>query len=506
MGPRKCCDFKPRGSFLAVSKGLPAAGSYCYEPVTVTTRGLCNVWLTLISSRNYGWGLKPPSIERNTYMSVMRRRSTAFAGLAIASALVLSGCAATDEGSGSANCDAVTEVTWLNTIKIEIQEEFVAAVDEYNAVNTDCVKISIIEYPQGEPFFSVATPLYEAGNAPVVMTILQELPDMAERVMDWTGTDLAALAADGTLDGANIDGKQVGIPVTAEAFGLLYNKAVLDEAGVDPSTITTRDDLEAAFEAVEATGRSAVHFSGLWWSLGAHFTNIYHTTAAEDQDGRLAILDELKAEEKSLLDDPRFVDWLDTFDLMKDYSIDSASIADTDYDTAVANMVDQEVGFWFMGNWAEPDLLKGDPEGSYGVMPVPTSNTAGAYGNDGISVGVPFYIVIDEEQSTPEERAGAQAFISWLLTTPEGQARWSGPVDDGGMNFIPVYDGFTVSPSTFMATDIASYISGGKSLAWINSAYPTGLQDVYGAEAQKYYDGISDRAAFAAGLEAAWLE
>jgi raffinose/stachyose/melibiose transport system substrate-binding protein len=438
-------------------------------------------------------------------MSVMRRRSTAVAGLAIASALVLSGCTATD-GGGTANCDVVTEVTWLNTIKIEIQEEFVAAVEEYNSVNNDCVNVSIIEYPQGEPFFSVATPLYEAGNAPVVMTILQELPDMAERVMDWTGTDLAALAADGTLDGANIDGKQVGIPVTAEAFGLLYNKAVLDEAGVDPTAIATRDDLEDAFKAVEETGRSAVHFSGLWWSLGAHFTNIYHTTAAEGQEGRLAILDDLKADKKSLLDDPRFEDWLDTFDLMKDYSIDSATIADTDYDTAVANMVDQEVGFWFMGNWAEPDLLKGDPEGSFGVMPVPTSNTAGAYGNDGISVGVPFYIVIDEEQSTPEEREGAQAFISWLLTTPEGQARWSGPIADGGMNFIPVYDGFTVSPTTYMAQEIATYISGGKSLAWINSAYPTGLQDNYGAEAQKYYDGVSDRAAFAAGLEGAWLK
>jgi raffinose/stachyose/melibiose transport system substrate-binding protein len=57
-----------------------------------------------------------------------------------------------------------------------------------------------------------------------------------------------------------------------------------------------------------------------------------------------------------------------------------------------------------------------------------------------------------------------------------------------------------------MAKDIATYIAGGKSLSWINSAYPTGLQDVYGAEAQKYYDGVSDRAAFAAGLEAAWLE
>jgi raffinose/stachyose/melibiose transport system substrate-binding protein len=439
-------------------------------------------------------------------MSVMRKRGTAFAALAIASGLVLSGCAATDEPSAGGTCDVVTEVSWLNTIKIEIREEFLDAVDEYNSVNTDCVSISIIDYPQGEPFFSVVTPLYEAGNAPVVMTALQELSDMAPRVMDWAGTDLAGLAADGTLDVANIGGKQVGIPVTAEAFGLLYNKAVLDEAGVDPASIATRDDLEAAFKAVEATGRDAVHFSGLWWSLGAHFTNKYHTTAAGDQAGRLAILEELKAGNKDLSSDPRFVDWLDTFDLMKKYSTSSATIADTDYDQAVENMVTSEVGFWFMGNWAEPDLLKGDPEGSYGVMPVPTGNTAGAYGNDSISVGVPFYIMIDEQQSTPEEREGAMAFIRWLLTTPEGQARWSGPVEQGGMNFIPVYDGFTVSPATFMAKDIANYIAGGKSLAWINSAYPTGLQDVYGAAAQKYYDGKTNRAQFAAELEAAWVK
>ena len=449
-------------------------------------------------------------------MSVLPRRAAAFAGAAVAAALVLSGCAASDGGStasptGSETptdgaCDTPTEVTWLNTIKIEIQEQFFAAVDDYNAVNTDCVEIKVIEYPQGEPFFSVVTPLYEAGNAPVVMTVLQELPDMAPRVMDWTGTALADLAADGTLEKANIDGKQVGIPVTAEAFGLLYNKAVLDEAGVDPAAIKTRADLEAAFQAVEATGRSAVHFSGLWWSLGAHFTNVYHATAAADQAGRLAILEGLTAGEKDLLADPQFVNWLDTFDLLKQYSIDSASIADTDYDQGVENLATGEVGFWFMGNWAEPNLLQATPEGSFGVMPVPLSSDAASYGNDGISVGVPFYMIIDEEQSTPEEREGAIAFITWLLTTPEGQAHWSGPIEENGMNFIPVYDGFTVSPTTFMAQDIAAYIAAGKSLPWINSYYPTGLQDVYGAAAQKYYDGVSDRPTFAAELAAAWAQ
>jgi raffinose/stachyose/melibiose transport system substrate-binding protein len=394
----------------------------------------------------------------------------------------------------------------LGTIKVEIQDQFKDAVAEYNSVNTDCVEVKIIESAADQTFLANITPLYEAGEAPVISYTLQEIPDMAPRVMDWTGTELAGLAAAGTLDTATIDGKIVGIPSTVEAFGLLYNKAVLDEAGVDPLAIKTRDDLEAAFKAVEATGRKAIHFSGLWWSLGAHFTNIYHTTAADTREGRLAILDELKAGSYDLLGDPAFVNWLDTFDMLKAYSTEDATIADDDYDKGVFNLADGEVGFWFMGNWAEPSLLTELPEGSFGVMPVPVSNDAASYGNDGISVGVPGYLMIDEEQSTEEERAGAIAFLTWFLTTPEGQARWAGPVEEGGMNFIPVYSGFTVAPKTYMAAEISTYVNAGKSLQWVNSAYPAGLQEKYGAAAQKYYDGNSDRAAFAAELAAAWAE
>ena len=442
-------------------------------------------------------------------MAVIRRRGFGIASLAVASALVLGGCAAseTPEATESAAaCETPTVVTMLGTIKVEIQDQFKDAVEEYNSTNTDCVEVKIIESAADQTFLANITPLYEAGEAPVISYTLQEIPDMAPRVMDWTGTELAGLAAAGTLDTATIDGKIVGIPSTVEAFGLLYNKAVLDEAGVDPNAITTRSELEAAFKAVEATGRKAIHFSGLWWSLGAHFTNIYHTTAADTREGRLAILDELKAGSKDLASDPAFVNWLDTFDLLKKYSIADASIADDDYDKGVFNLADGEVGFWFMGNWAEPNLLTELPEGQFGVMPVPVADDAASYGNDGISVGVPGYLMIDQEQSTQEERDGAIAFLTWFLTTPEGQARWAGPVEEGGMNFIPVYSGFTVAPKTYMSGVIAEYVNAGKSLQWVNSAYPAGLQEKYGAAAQKYYDGKSNRAAFAKELQAAWVE
>ena len=437
--------------------------------------------------------------------------------ISAASLLTLSACAsgtettsapsATSGDGGSAEtCTTPTVVTMLGTIKPEIQEQFTDAVDYYNGANADCVEVRIIETSEGGTYFGDITPMYEAGEAPVISYANMEVPDMAPRVMDWTGTELASLAAAGTLDFATVDGRIVGIPSTVEAFGLLYNKAVLDEAGVDPASIKTRSDLEAAFQAVEATGRSAMHFSGLWWSLGAHFTNIYATTASETREGRLGILDELAAGSYDLMSDAQFNEWLDTMDLLKQYSIDSATISDDDYDTAVFNLADGDVGFWFMGNWAEPNLLTEDPSNSFGVMPVPVTDNAGDYGNDGISVGVPGYFMIDEEQSTPEERAGAVAFLEWFITDAEGQARWAGPVEDGGMNFIPVYSGFTVQPETYMAQEIANYVNAGKGLQWVFSNYPAGLQNKYGASMQKYYDGIIDRAELAAELEAAWTE
>lgn len=424
--------------------------------------------------------------------------AAAVAGLAVS----LTACAPASDSA--ANCETKTEVTWLGTIKVEIQDQFLATLDDYNS-SQSCYEIVTVQ-SEGDSLLANLTTLYAAGEAPVVMTMLQELPDMQDKLMDFNETDLVGAVADpGLLTAANKGGKQIGIPVTAEAFGLLYNKAVLDAAGVDPAAITTRSELETAFKAVEASGKKAIHFSGLWWSLGAHLTNKYFTTVSSDHEARLANLDGLADGTVDLDKDPVFQNWLDTFDLLKKYDINGGkSIADSDYDDAVLDLGKGDVGFWFMGNWAEPNLLQTDAAGSFGIMPLPISDEAGAYGNDAISVGVPFYFTIDAEQSTEEERAGAIDFLTWLTGTPEGQTHYAGSIEDDNMSFIPVYKDFTVEPNTFMAKEIAKYISNAKTLEWMNSYYPAGGQNLYGDAGQKYITGKTSRAQFATELEKAW--
>jgi raffinose/stachyose/melibiose transport system substrate-binding protein len=95
-------------------------------------------------------------------------------------------------------------------------------------------------------------------------------------------------------------------------------------------------------------------------------------------------------------------------------------------------------------------------------------------------------------------------FLEWLYTTPAGQKRVAGSVDDGGMNFIPVYKGFTVSPKTYMAQQIAKYVNAGNTLEWINTYYPAGGQDLYGASGQKLMAGKISGADYANELEKAW--
>ena len=433
------------------------------------------------------------------------KRIAKFAAVALASALAVS--VVSPVAVAAPNCAKKTNLTMLGTIKPEIQTEFLAAVKAYNA-SQSCYSLKSLPGDRKLTFLQNVTPMYAAKKAPTIMYTLQEIPDMAKRVIDWNSTpagkNLASLVSPDLLIAGNIGGKQVGVPSTAEAFGLLYNKAVLDKAGVDPKKILNRADLEAAFKKVQASGTGAVRFSGIWWSLGAHFTNKYFANAATTHEGRLKVLDQLADGKKNLGRDRVFQDFQRTWELLKKYNQATPNLTDTEYASALKDLADGKTAFWFMGNWAEPDLIKAAPSSKFGIMPLPISNSKTFAGNTAISVGVPGYFMIDAQQSTAEQRAGAIDFLTWLYTSPRGQRFVAGSPTQGGMNFIPVYKGFTIKPETFMAREIASYVNKGKTLEWINTYYPAGGQELYGASGQKLITDNITGAQYATELEAAW--
>ena len=432
------------------------------------------------------------------------KKSMKLGALALASTLSLSLIAVATPSASANTCPIKATVTMLGTIKPEIQDQFLATVAEYNKAQ-NCYTVKSIPGDRKLTFLQNVTPMYAAKNAPTIMYTLQEIPDMADKVMDLKTTRLARLVSKSLLASGNVNGRQVGVPSTAEAFGLLYNKKVLDKAGVDPSKIATRADLEAAFKKVEASGKKPLHFSAIWWSLGAHFTNIFHTNVGKTKEARLQGLDDLVAGKANLANNGTFKNWVATMDLLKKYNAGKVNLTDTEYDASIANLSSGDYAFMFQGNWTEPNLITASKGDDFGIMPLPISNNAKDYGNDSIPVGVPGYFMIDAKQSTKAERDGAIDFLTWLYTSPTGQRFVADPVTDGGMGFIPVYKGFKVQPATSMARDIAKYVEAGKTLEWINTYYPAGLQETVGkVSMQQYFTDKISAADLAKAIENAW--
>ena len=129
------------------------------------------------------------------------------------------------------------------------------------------------------------------------------------------------------------------------------------------------------------------------------------------------------------------------------------------------------------------------------------------YGNDSIPVGVPGYFMIDNKFATAAQKAGAIDFLTWLYTSPAGQHHVADPATKtgGGMGFIPVYKNWKVPPTTYMSQVIAMFVGANKTLEWINTYYPAGLQEEVGkVSMQQYFTNKISATDLATAIQNAW--
>ncbi|GAE37281.1 ABC transporter substrate-binding protein [Halalkalibacter akibai] len=398
------------------------------------------------------------------------------------------------EGSGKA-----TEISILLG-KPEIAKQFDAAIAEFSAENN--VKVTVIPLA-GSNAYERMTSLYASGNAPTIMMMGSEFDVFQENLLDLSNEPWMETVQEGMVDFVTVDDSVYGQPLTVEAFGFIYNKAVLDQAvggDFDPATVRTHDQLKELLESLEALeGVDPIHVSPMDWSLGAHFTNPLFAAQSSDRDERHQFLQDIKDGNVSLADNDVFQGWLTTMDLMKEYNSAKNSPLAPQYDDGPLALAGGKVGLWFMGNWAYPQLAEIDPEGEYGFLPVPISNDASDYGNSEISVGVPSYWVVDAAQSTEAQQEAAKAFLNWLVASEEGQEHYV-----NGLNLIPVFDNFQVLPEDSLSLSVLGYMEGNNTLEWVNTYYPADGFPAMGASLQKYLSDNIDEAGLINEFESYW--
>lgn len=397
------------------------------------------------------------------------------------------------------------KITFFNT-SAEVNNQFDELFKIYHEQNPNVI-IELIPTPIGgaqlEKFQSLlasGTPAtianLDPGNIQLYKDKFLDLEPMK--------AEYEEIAQPGTIEGALLDGKFLGIPYTVQGYGLLYNTRVVEEAigkTFDPKTIKTRDDLEALFEEIAATGKAPVLLHGADWSLGAHYLGLTYSLQSRSVADNLKFVDGLKDGSVELASNPQFNGLMDTFDLLRKYNLraDDPLVADHDRDSM--DFAKGEAAFYFMGDWLWSTI--GNMEGideEFGVIPVPISNDPDDDNNLRVAVSQPKLIAIDDSGSSPEQQAAAKDFIKWVLTSKEGQEMLTVQ-----MGFTMPYKNVDVESTNVLSTVISEYIGEGNTIdIGVINYFPGDYWAKTGASMQKYLVDKIDRGEFAKEVQEYW--
>lgn len=246
---------------------------------------------------------------------------------------------------------------------------------------------------------------------PAVSTLAETgmLTTVDELGLDTSEIDENLLAA------GVVEGSAYGIPIGANTLSLYYNAEILDDAGVDPDSITDWDSLTAALQQVDEAGHRGITFAGIGTEEGTfQFLPWFWGSGAELTE----------------LDSPDAVEALELWTSWLEEGYAPNSVIGNSQNTAWEEFLTGEFAFGENGTWqvnsaAEADFETGVvqlPAQDGGVAPAPTGGEfiVAPVQSDEARYDASRQIV--ECMTTPEGFVEtAQTFAYYIPPTPEGQ-------------------------------------------------------------------------------------
>jgi multiple sugar transport system substrate-binding protein len=212
------------------------------------------------------------------------RRALAAAAIACLAAGSLAACSS---ATGSSPKAGATYTLWDPYPQLDASSVWVKAINacgtkvgvsiQRTAYDTTALTTKVLLAAQ-----QGAAPTVLVVDNPVVSTLADAgiLDTTEELKLDTSQVQPNILAA------GQLNGKTYGVPIGANTLALYYNKAILKQAGVDPSSIKDWASLTAALAKVKAIGKKGITFSAIgteegsfqflpwFWGAGASLTDL----------------------------------------------------------------------------------------------------------------------------------------------------------------------------------------------------------------------------------------
>jgi len=289
-----------------------------------------------------------------------------------------------------------------------------------------------------------------------------EMPDIfqiqgIEDYNDWEGLieDLSDEAWVSDTDVPfTVDDMVVGFPVSIEGWGLAYNADLLEQAGIDPATLTNYDAYMAAFEKLDGMKEelgidsvvSMTAGQGMYWVTADH--NFNSLLSNGEEYGSTDLTMSLLAGD---VDETILTEYANWVELLFNYS-DQTILTTGDYDAQVGAFANEKAVFCHQGNWIDGNLTDATFEMGFAPHGSRTTDT------DGIFVAAPSWYVINSQS---ENVQAAKDFLNSFVYTEEGNNYM---VNEAGM--IPAFTNITLSPSGQLSQSVQEWSKMGKTYSW----------------------------------------
>ncbi len=394
-----------------------------------------------------------------------------------------------------------TNITLLNS-KAEIQVALEKMGEEFE--KKAGVHVEVMPVTDDSPYTKVVS-LYNSGNPPT-MSILDTTDVIA--LAEEKGADLSdekwIEEAEGYL--TEVNGKVYSLPLCIEGRGVIYNKKVIEEAlgeTFDPDSITTLDAFTGLLDRLVAAGiKKPVSMAKEDWSLGAHHLQFVYETYDGTSEGAQEVIEQIKAGKLDLYSYDRMQEFLDMFDVLKEYNVAKGDPLGADYDEMAIDLADGKTAFWFNGNWAWPNLSEAGAknEDAYGFLPYFMNNDESDFANQQIQGSPSKQVMLDGQLASEKEQAAAKEFLNWIVYSEIGQQMMVKTC-----NLIPPFQNNPYEPSDPLSRDIYEKVHEGRTFN-ASAIVPNDHWSVLGAAMQKYLAERSDREELITSIQEYWDE
>ncbi len=294
---------------------------------------------------------------------------------------------------------------------------------------------------------------------------------------DLSDMDVVDHMLPGVADGSYYEGELMGLPVSIEGYGYIYNKGLFEEAGIAevPDTFADLEDAVSRLQDAGITPFSSGY--GTWWVMSNHQFNIPFAM----QDDPMEFFDGLKDGTESMVGNEHFEDLQRLIDLVADNT--GTPPLTEDHLMQVSLFASEEVAMIQQGNWKEAAILDANPDIDMGLVPLAIGDDPETNGN--IPVGIPWFWVVTDYSDVKEE---ARTFLNWLNNESAGQEQLVTT-----LNSIPAYDHFDAEFEGGISSDVLAYSAAGDTIPWIFTLWPQGYSQNVSDALQEY---VAERISF----------